>query len=410
MRRTYVLSASNPAVVADLTFTPSTVLILNNTDKSVYMNVGRAVVPDATFFDLETLPAANGIPSNVALPNNSNLFALFLPTPTDATKTVTVTFQGTSDPFSNRIALPTRGSFPLPGGGDMGTGSLLMGGGKLRNYQQYRLNARNLRQQMELSWFSDQIFILNNSDGWLYFREGGVDPPTSTFYDIPIPPKSYTILNPRGGWQFAATLDNPTDGKDCFIIYAYGYADEYRSYKELIGEWDWYLPPLTVPTIQWFFDWQFAPQRWYWCFDLTQSNFGWLINPGTWVSGVGVRQQNVLGNTWSAIINGLAASFGVFANIDEVYAVISNGQNVANQTGYFRTFLVTGNINNFHQALAWADNQDSYTVGQIADGSPVQGIAFRYDKVAPAVSAGVVETIIVSGLGVVPAFAYGQPC
>jgi hypothetical protein len=260
MRRSYTLSATNPSAVAELPFTPSSVLILNNTDKSVYMNIGRAVVPSATFFDMETLPAASGIPSNVALPNNSNLFAMYLPTPTNTTKTVTVIFQGTADPFSNRVAFPTRGVSPLPGGsGGLGAlsqldvGSQMFGGGRMQNYQMFRLNASNVRQVMELSWLADMMFVLNNSDAWVYIREGGVSPPSNTYYDVPLPPQSYTILNPHGGFQFSALLDSPSQ-KDCFIIFAYGYADEYMAYKQLFGEWDWYLPPLTIPAFIWNFD------------------------------------------------------------------------------------------------------------------------------------------------------------
>lgn len=29
--------------------------------------------------------------------------------------------------------------------------------------------------------------------------------------------------------------------------------------KQALGEWDWYLPPLTLPSFEWYFDWNFTP-------------------------------------------------------------------------------------------------------------------------------------------------------
>lgn len=248
MRREFTLSATNPQFTVELTFTPSTIIVLNNTDQSVYLNIGRTFIPNATFFDREILPTASGIPSNVALPNNSYQFAGFLPTPTDTTKNVKVIFQGTSDPFSNKVSNPFRNSK-----GGFGGGNLLMGGGRMAHYAEYRLNAANPRQVMDLYFEADMIFILNNSDAALYLHQGGTMIPNATYSDLQLPPQSYTILNPHGGWQYAGFLDSPSQ-KDCFIIFCYGYADEYQRIKEALGDWDWYLPPLVLPELVEYFD------------------------------------------------------------------------------------------------------------------------------------------------------------
>src|SRR5690606_40170038 len=97
---------------AELPIVPTTIIILNNTDKSVYLN-NSLQEPSDQFFWREVLPAASGIPNNLALPNVSFQFSGYLPTPTDATKKVVVIFQGTSSIFNNR--LPSGGgSFPTP--------------------------------------------------------------------------------------------------------------------------------------------------------------------------------------------------------------------------------------------------------------------------------------------------------
>ena len=115
MRRDFILDTTNPTFSVELPFVPSTLIVLNNTDQSVYLSIGSILPPTATFYNRRILPTASGIPSNVALPNNSYQFAGYLPTPTDATTKVVVTFQGTADPFSNRPATPSGGGvFPTP--------------------------------------------------------------------------------------------------------------------------------------------------------------------------------------------------------------------------------------------------------------------------------------------------------
>lgn len=223
MRREYELTATNGSFVADLPFQPTTIVILNNTDKSVYLTIGSLLIPSATFYDREVLPTASGIPSNVALPNNSTQFAGFLPTPTDTTKRVTVIFQGTADPFSNRPKYS--GGIPT----------------NLRNYREFRMKVGLTEQVWELPFRPDMCFILNNSDAPLYIHEGSGQIPTASYYDLTYPAKSYTMLIPQGGWHYGAFLDTPTE-KDCFIIFAFGYADEYKALQEALGEWDWFLP------------------------------------------------------------------------------------------------------------------------------------------------------------------------
>lgn len=299
MRREVTLSASNPRFSVELPFKPSTIVVLNNTDVSCYMNVGRLTIPNAQFFDREILPAANGIPSNVALPNNSFQFAGFLPTPTDTTKNVKIIFQGTADPFSNR---PLR-SFPFGSGGG-GIGSMMMDGfNRFKNYMEFRLNAANLTKIMDLPFVADMVFILNNSDAFLYIHEGGLSNPSPTFSDMTIPPTSYTILTPHGGSQYTALLDNPS-AKDCFIIFAFGYADEWLRIKEYLNEWDWYLPPLTIPGLQYYFNWNFYPPPMLTCtsglfqtlLDFRLSDYGFLsFGAGSiWIAGLGWFCQNGL--------------------------------------------------------------------------------------------------------------------
>jgi hypothetical protein len=108
MRREITLSNLIPTFSIELPFLPTAIIVLNNTDQSVYLAIGGLLPPNATFYDREILPAASGIPSNVALPNNSFQFAGYLPTPTDTTKKVNIIFQGTASPFDNRRASPLR--------------------------------------------------------------------------------------------------------------------------------------------------------------------------------------------------------------------------------------------------------------------------------------------------------------
>lgn len=115
MQRTFKLNSSNPYFQVELTFTPSTIIVLNNTDKSVYFRIGSTLQPGTVIgsYDREVLPTANGIPANIALPNNSYQFSGYLPTPTDTTKEVVVIFQGTADPYSNRVKFPFAAARPF---------------------------------------------------------------------------------------------------------------------------------------------------------------------------------------------------------------------------------------------------------------------------------------------------------
>lgn len=115
MQRTFKLNSFNPLFAVELTFTPATVIVLNNTDKSLYLRVGSTLRPGTVLgsYDREILPTANGIPSNVALPNNSYQFSGYLPTPTDTTKEVTVIFQGTANPFNNKVVNPFAAARPF---------------------------------------------------------------------------------------------------------------------------------------------------------------------------------------------------------------------------------------------------------------------------------------------------------
>lgn len=272
MRREFTLSATEPYFSVELTFTPSTIIILNNTDQPVYLTIGGTQRPNATFYDRKILPTSGGIPSNVALPNNSYQFAGYLPTPTDTSNNVKVILQGTSDPFSNRMITPGRG-------GGM-SGSPLTSGRRFKNYREFRMNANNQRQVMELPFLADMVFVLNNTDAPINFQQGGTLTPNATYYDLTLPPLSYTILQPHGGFQYAAFLNNPSSD-DCWIIFTFGYADEYLKLKEAGFDWDWYLPPLVIPEITWGFDWDIAPGLWCHFFDWTTSEDGFtLYMPG----------------------------------------------------------------------------------------------------------------------------------
>ncbi len=293
MRREYTLSATQPYFSAELTFTPSTVIILNNTDQPVYLAVGSTLPPSAMFYDKKILPTSAGIPSNVALPNNSYQFAGYLPTPTDTSNNVKVIFQGTADPFSNKIAYPQRG-------GGVG-GNPLTGGGRMRNYKEFRMNSSNQRQVMELPFWADMMFVLNNTDKEIVFQQGGTLTPNGTYNDLALPAVSYTILQPHGGFQYAAFLDNPTSD-DCWIIFTYGYADEYMALKQMGFDWDWYLPPLVIPEITWGFDWDVAPSLWCHFFDWSVGEDGFtLYMPGA-------NESYVLGNGY--IMDTSITSFG----------------------------------------------------------------------------------------------------
>jgi len=114
MQRVFVLSNTNQYFTTELTFTPSTIVVLNNTDQPVYFRIGSTLIPGTTVgsYDRKVLPVASGIPSNVALPNNSYQFSGYLPTTGTAGDTVTIIFQGTSDPFSNKVPFPFGAALP----------------------------------------------------------------------------------------------------------------------------------------------------------------------------------------------------------------------------------------------------------------------------------------------------------
>lgn len=165
---------------------------------------------------------------------------------------------------------------------------------------------------------ADMMFVLNNTDANLYVNQGGTNEPNATFWDLLFPPKSYTILDPRGGWQFAAWLDSPTE-KDVWVIFAYGYADEYRALNQALGVWNWYLPDFTIypsSMIEWFFDFNIpVPPTNAWTFnragtaDIFQvynngvGNVG-QFNGTNWVRNTGVDTRRVIiyadlpGNSW----------------------------------------------------------------------------------------------------------------
>ena len=150
---------------------------------------------------------------------------------------------------------------------------------------------------------ADMMFVLNNSDVPIYLYQGALDTPSTTFYDLQLPAKSYTILNPHGGFQFSALLNNPTEC-ECYVIFAYGYADEYRALKQYFGDWDWYLPPLTVPEFQWYFDWSFAPPIGTFCrysdFTINRDNWAELFTT-TYVPAVGFQLIGVASPTGGEI-------------------------------------------------------------------------------------------------------------
>jgi len=134
---------------------------------------------------------------------------------------------------------------------------------------------------MQLAFNADMMFVLNNTDAPLYMRNGSNSAPSASYFDLYFPPVSYTILDPQGGWDYAGFLDNPSSD-DCWVIFVFGYADEYRRTKELLGIWDWYLPNFDfslypASMYEWFFDFTPpAPQAWCYNFDFTDGDTeGW---------------------------------------------------------------------------------------------------------------------------------------
>lgn len=101
----------------------------------------------------------------------------------------------------------------------------------LRNYQEFRLNASTPRLNCEIPFRADMLFVLNNSDAVLYLSQGGSAVPDADYYDALIPPKTYAVFVPQSVQQYSVYLDNSTE-KDCFIILAFGYADDYRALHE----------------------------------------------------------------------------------------------------------------------------------------------------------------------------------
>jgi hypothetical protein len=108
MNRVVKLNTLNPDASVSLTFTPSMILVYDNTDVPVYFTIGGTGIPGELlgFHDRKVLPRADGLPSNIMLPNVSYEFGLHIPTPGDPQEEVTVIFQGTSDPFTNKSKNP----------------------------------------------------------------------------------------------------------------------------------------------------------------------------------------------------------------------------------------------------------------------------------------------------------------
>lgn len=94
------------------------------------------------------------------------------------------------------------------------------------------------------------LFILNNSDAPVYIHQGSGKIPSADAWDLMIPPVSFDIFDPHGGWQYGAFMDNPS-AKDCFITFLYGYTDLYRRIKESEHDWQWWLPGLIYPAPIW---------------------------------------------------------------------------------------------------------------------------------------------------------------
>lgn len=163
---------------------------------------------------------------------------------------------------------------------------------------------------MQLAFNADMMFVLNNTDAPLYMRSGSNSAPNASYFDLYFPPVSYTILDPQGGWDYAGFLDNPSSD-DCWVIFVYGYADEYRRVKELLGIWDWYLPNFDfslypASMYEWFFDFNIpVPPTNNWAFnrsgtaDIFQVYNNGVGNVGqftgsNWVRNTGVDTRKII--------------------------------------------------------------------------------------------------------------------
>jgi hypothetical protein len=171
-----------------------------------------------------------------------------------------------------------------------------LGAGRIAQYKEYELNPNNLEQAMELAFNADMIFVLNNSDAYTYMSQGNTHIPSSVHSDLIFPPKSYSILNPHGGFQYAALLDAPAESESVWIIFCYGYADEYAANKKSIWDFEFSLPQwaieLDAEYIQYFEFGSPPVMTWTHGFDFTIDEQGFSVysgTDGTYVPGEGWR-------------------------------------------------------------------------------------------------------------------------
>lgn len=225
---------------------------------------------------------------------------------------------------------------------------------------------------MDLPFMADMMFVLNNSDVPIYLYQGAIDIPSTTFYDLQLPAKSYTILDPHGGFQFSALLNNPSE-MECYVIFAYGYADEYRAMKQILGDWDWYLPPLIVPNIQWYFDWDLISYPFCEVIDLTLTDADGVLTAGG--SGIGHYTAGVGYVSGNGAFTDITVSFpfpeSLVLNASFTYVIGTTGISI-NATGCYLTLgggSVPGSgIPGTISGVAGSHNQNTPAGAFLADG------------------------------------------
>jgi hypothetical protein len=167
---------------------------------------------------------------------------------------------------------------------------------------EYRLNSEYPTKRMPVPFTPEVVFIYNPSNAWLYLNTTTYAIPTTTQYDMSIPPNSYTIFVPyTPNTEYGGLLVVPGGGAiewDCWVEFRKGE-------KEL----DWNvkagfpviqpLSPLPDPAVSAAFTWaDVAALGNLW--DFTISDFGFYDanapNPGVYSPGVGWVSALQIGN------------------------------------------------------------------------------------------------------------------
>lgn len=202
---------------------------------------------------------------------------------------------------------------------------------------EYRLNAQYPTMKMAVPFTPDVVFIYNPSNSWLYLNTTTYAIPTTTLYDLSVPPESYLIFVPyTPNTEYGGLLVPPPATAlnwDCWIEFR-------RGEKEL----DWNvtpgfpviipLSPLPDPNVAALWSWAGAPitisEPFTVVLDFLSSDYG-FVGAGSAAWGLGIGWSKSIVPADSLFISLLINDALTIASMEFTGEFITNISNPSNR-------------------------------------------------------------------------------